>query len=171
MIVAIEGLIPDRRLTPHPAAPVPSPIPRPNIYTPEWLRERQRQAAKKPRQPIHRQSIQGMLPRSNLANPSPSRLTPPSKLSVNCRTTQAIQRPRHPPAQSKASPPCTNPIVDPERNNWVPAATGNTLDLFLDREASRRLPFSPGKAPAPAALMAKNIEFYRNNPQIVRSQF
>ncbi len=45
MIVAIEGLIPDRRLAPPPAAPVPSPIPRANIYTPEWLRERQRQAA------------------------------------------------------------------------------------------------------------------------------
>src|SRR6267154_3041303 len=44
MIVAIEGLIPDRRLSPSAAQPVAPPV-EPDIYIAPWLRKQQHQAA------------------------------------------------------------------------------------------------------------------------------
>jgi hypothetical protein len=44
MIVAIEGLIPDRRSSSS-ATPPAAPPPEPDIYTAKWLRERQHKAA------------------------------------------------------------------------------------------------------------------------------
>src|ERR1700736_1711221 len=38
MIVAIEGLVPDRRLSPSATQPAAPPVD-PDIYTPEWLRK------------------------------------------------------------------------------------------------------------------------------------
>jgi hypothetical protein len=44
MIVAIEGLIPDRRHSQTPKQP-PAPLPKPNIYVSEWLREQKEREA------------------------------------------------------------------------------------------------------------------------------
>jgi hypothetical protein len=52
MIVAIEGLIPDRRSSSSPAQPVAPPV-KPDIYAAEWLRKQQNQAAdEEPTQPV-----------------------------------------------------------------------------------------------------------------------
>ncbi len=135
MIVAIEGLIPDRRLAPPPVAPAASPIPRANIYTPEWLRERQRQVA------------EGTLPGDPTAAPEgqPGTSETPAPHAIPEPPTELRDHPGAGPTQSQ--PTLTNPIVYPERNNWVPAANGGALDLFLDRESARRLPFSPAGFP------------------------
>src|ERR1700712_421804 len=45
MIIAIEGLIPDRRQPSVAAPPAPSPVPPAKIETPEWLRRRQQSTA------------------------------------------------------------------------------------------------------------------------------
>ncbi len=145
MIVAIEGLIPDRRLAPPPAAPVPSPIPRANIYTPEWLRERQRQAAEEtpPVDPLPVDPTAAPEAEPGTSHRPQAAPEPPAELPDH--PGDLPHRPFAQPAQSQ--PTMTNPFIDPKRNNWVPAATGDALDLFLDREGSRRLPFSPWKGP------------------------
>ena len=56
MIVAIEGLIPDRRLSPSTTQPAAPPV-EPQIYQSEWLRKQQHQAAV-PRPRIKTQAIQ-----------------------------------------------------------------------------------------------------------------
>ena len=45
MIVAIEGLIPDRRLSPSATQPAAPPV-KADIYTPEWLRKQQHEPAR-----------------------------------------------------------------------------------------------------------------------------
>ncbi len=128
MIVAIEGLIPSRRLSPPAAAP--APLPRVNIFTPEWLRERQQQA----------QDGQPTEPEAVVEAPPCTPETPqPTEESASKETNLPPPQPPQ-PVQSHSTP--MNPYVHPERQSWVPAAADSSFESALAAEA-RRLPFSP----------------------------
>jgi hypothetical protein len=90
MIIAIEGLIPDRRLSP-PAAQIPKPDPAPQ------------------------------------AHPTP----PPT--TVNHTSS---------PNLDQLQPGLANPFINPEKENWVPDATGSALNIAPDGAGSHRQPFS-----------------------------
>jgi hypothetical protein len=104
MIVAIEGLIPDRRLSPSAKQPPAPPI-EPDIYQPEWLRERQQQAAG--------EESGDPVPAAE-AQPAPPQV--PGTSSPNLEPNQ---------------PSAANPRI-PDGFNWVPLATGNGFDALQD---------------------------------------
>jgi hypothetical protein len=133
MIVAIEGLIPDRRLSPSGKQPAAPPI-EAQIYTSEWLRKQQHQpAAEEPGDPVaatmEAQPAAPQVPESEPAtNPAPK------------------------PANDKSSPNFdwnepspVNPFINPPKLNRVPAATDLVFDAVLDKANSVRLSFSPDK--------------------------
>jgi hypothetical protein len=124
MIVAIEGLIPDRRLSPSGTQPAAPPV-RPQIYVSEWLRK-QRQAEGV--EPVTAEEVQPGAQQT----PQPE---PPLK-----------------PAKDEPSPNLdrnhdspVNPFIDPARLNPVPAAAGFTFDAVLDASGPLRLPMFPQK--------------------------
>jgi hypothetical protein len=62
MIVAIEGLIPDRRSSPSGTQPAAPPV-EPQIYTPEWRREQQHEpAVDEPGHPVAATEAQSAVP-------------------------------------------------------------------------------------------------------------
>jgi hypothetical protein len=131
MIVAIEGLIPDRRLSSgtQPAAP---PI-NAEMYEAEWLREQQHQPA-------------GEEPGDAVAAAAP----PPAAPQVP--ELELTPEPAPKPANGTSSPnldrnepSVVNPFINPEKLNRVPAATGYVFDAVLDKPSSLRLSFSPDK--------------------------
>ncbi len=142
MIVAIEGLIPsgtmnDRRSSPsgtHPAAP---PI-EAQIYTPEWLRRQQHQAAaEEPGDSIAAAEAQPAAPQVPDPEPAPN---------------PATAAPPPPPHRNfdrnfdRSQPSLPDPLI-PQALNRVPAATDSGFDAFLDTTSSPRQPFSVRKSP------------------------
>ena len=121
MIVAIEGLIPDRRPSPSPSAPPPV---QPKIYASEWLREQQNEAeATEPTDAVTAVEAQpGAQPPRQPTNDAPS------------------------PKPDRNQPSPANPFVHPEKLSRVPDANGGTFDAILDM-GPFRLPFSPQKRP------------------------
>jgi hypothetical protein len=134
MIVAIEGLIPDRRLSPpatHPAAP---PV-EPDTYTAEWLRKRQHQpAGNEPGDPVAPTNTQPTAPQGAHPEHAPEPTTEPAPKTANGSSFPNLD-------WNKTSP--LNPFIKPEALNRVPAATGMTYDAVLDRANPIRLSFSP----------------------------
>jgi hypothetical protein len=124
MIVAIEGLIPDRRLSPSVTQPAAPPV-RPEIYVSEWLRK-QRQA--EGADPVTAEDVQPGAQQT----PQPE---PP--------LTPAKDEPSPNFDRNHESP--VNPFIHPERLNPVPAAAGFTLDAVLDASGPLRLPMFPLK--------------------------
>jgi hypothetical protein len=133
MIVAIEGLIPDRRLSQtqnQPAAPPATA----QIYTSEWHRSQQRQA-------------EGPQPSDD-----PGDVVAASKVHADAGRPREPEPPPQPtpkPANNASSPNLVrnhssviNPFINPEKRNWVPDATGSIFDAALDATNSLRLPFS-----------------------------
>jgi hypothetical protein len=119
MIVAIEGLIPDRRLSPSVTQPAAPPV-EPDIYASKWRREQQHQpVAEEPGDPV------------DAAKTSPA--------------APGVPEPEPKPANHTASPSPANPFINPVRTNWVPDATGYVFDAVLDKASSVRRPFSPDK--------------------------
>ena len=124
MIVAIEGLIPDRRLSPsgtHPAAP---PV-KAEIYSAAWRRQQPQAAVEEPGGSVAATPAEPAVPQA----PDPE---PPPPLRRNLDPNQ---------------PSLANPFINPPQLNRVPAATGSLLDAVLDTAGSPRLPFSLKKGP------------------------
>jgi hypothetical protein len=124
IVVAIEGLIPDRRLappaTPHAAQPVQA-----QFYTAEWLRKQQH-ASEDPGDPVAATKTQPAAPQVPDLEPAPK--------TANDLSSPNLDR-------NQSSP--LNPFIKPEALNRVPAATGLVFDAVLDRANPIRLSFSP----------------------------
>jgi hypothetical protein len=121
MIVAIEGLIPDRRLSPSAKQPAAPPIDV-DIYEPEWLRERQRQAACEESGAV---AEAPPVPDPEPA-PNPDTDVPPLPVESNFDRNQ----------------PSLADALIPQALSRVPLATGNGFLDLLGANSSPRLPFS-----------------------------
>jgi hypothetical protein len=138
MIVAIEGLIPSgmnaRRFSPSAAQPAAPPV-EPDIYTAEWLRKQQLQAAgEKPGDPVVTAETQPAAPQ-----PAPARRGVPEPEP----TPEPAPKPAN-DTSSPSQPSLANPFLNPEILNRVPAATNSAFDL-LDKATSLRRSFSPDR--------------------------
>jgi hypothetical protein len=124
MIVAIEGLIPDRRPSPSGKQPAAPPV-EVDIYTAEWLRNQQHQAAgEEPAVPVAAAEDQPAEP------PSERTPTPANEPSSNL---------------DRIEPIVANPFINPAKTNWVPDATGLVFDAVLNPPKSLRLSLSPDR--------------------------
>jgi hypothetical protein len=137
MIVAIEGLIPDRRRSPSGTQPTAPPI-EPDIYSPPWLRERQRQAAgEEPGDAVaaaEAQSDAAQVPDLESAPslaPDPANDAPPPPPNRNYDHNQ---------------PSLPDPII-PLPMNRVPLAEDRGFHALLDPTSSPRQPFSIKRGP------------------------
>jgi hypothetical protein len=132
MIVAIEGLIPDRRSSPSGTQPKAPPV-EPDIYIPEWLRKQQHQAAgEDPGDAIAAAEAQPNTPQVPNPESAPGLAPKPA--------TDAS------PNLDRKEPSVANPFINPVRTNWVPDATGHVFDAVLDPAGSSlRLPVTRGR--------------------------
>jgi hypothetical protein len=140
MIAAIEGLIPDRRLSPSATQSTAPPV-EPDIYTSEWLRKQQNQAAgEEPGDAVAAEAEPGapqvpdLEPASNPA-PKPATGVPPAPPEPNYGWDFD---------RNQTSLP--DPLI-PQRLNRVPQATGSGFDAGLDPTSSLRQPFSIKRGP------------------------
>jgi hypothetical protein len=135
MILAIEGLIPDRRLSPSRTQPAAPPV-EPDIYSPDWLRKQQHE------------------PASEESGDPVAATTQPAALQVSDPELDPKPTPKPAPTSAndwsfpnldpKPTSPL-NPFIKPQAQNRVPAATGLTFDAVLDRVDPIRLSFSPDR--------------------------
>jgi hypothetical protein len=132
MIVAIEGLIPDRRLSPSGSQPAAPPV-EPDIYASKWRREQQHEpASEEPGDPVADTKTQPAAPHVPEPGPTPE---PAPKLAND---TSSLNLDRN---QTSIA----NPFINPERLSRVPGATDFAFDAILDKANSVRLSFSPDK--------------------------
>jgi hypothetical protein len=132
MIVAIDGLIPDRRLSPSGAQPAAPPV-KADIYTSEWLRKQQHQhAGEGPGDPIAATETQPDAPQIPEPEPIP-------ELAPQLANDTASPNP------DRNQPTLANPFINPEKLNRVPDATGYAFDAVLDKASSLRRSFSPDR--------------------------
>jgi hypothetical protein len=130
MIVAIEGLIPDRRLSPSGTQPAAPPV-KAEIYEAEWLRKQQHQAAgEEPGDAVAPAEAQPDAPQVPEPEPAPE----PAPTPANATSFPNLDR-------NQPSP--VNPFINPVSSNWVPDATGYVFDAVLDKAGPLRLPVSP----------------------------
>jgi hypothetical protein len=132
MIIAIEGLIPDRRLSSSGTQPAAPPA-EAQTDSAQWLREQQHQPA-------------GEEPGDALAAAEP----PPAAPQVP--EPELTPEPAPKPANYTWSPnldrkesSVANPFINPEKLNRVPAATDYVFDAVLDKAGSLSLSLSPDK--------------------------
>jgi hypothetical protein len=144
MIVAIEGLIPDRRLTPSAAQPAAPPV-KADIYEAEWLGKHQHQpACEEPSDPTAATE-----PQPAASQPAPARRGVPEP---ELRPSLAAAAPTSQPDQNleqnldRNQPGLPTPLL-PGGANWVPQATGSGLDAFRHAASSLTQPFSIKKGP------------------------
>ncbi len=129
MIAAIEGFIPDRRLSPFGTQPV-APSVKPHIYPSEWLREQQNQpVGEEPGDPVAAMKTKPAAPQV----PEPELTPEPAPKLGNHTSSPNLDRPQPSPA---------NPFINPERPNRVPLAAEGIFDLAMDTISSLRMPFS-----------------------------
>ncbi len=129
MIAAIEGLIPDRRLTPSATQPVAQPV-KANIYEAEWLRKQQHQpACEEPSDPIA------------VTEPQPAASQPAPPAAPTPQPDQNLEQNLDP-----GQPGLPTPFL-PTGANWVPQATGSGFDAFRHAASSLTQPFSIKKGP------------------------
>ena len=132
MIVAIEGLIPDRRFSPSGTQPAAPPV-EADIYKSEWLRKQEHQpVGEEPTDPIAATKTQPPAPQVPEPEPIPE---PAPKLPNDTLS----------PNPDRNQPTLANPFTNPEKLNRVPDATGYTFDAVLDKANSIRLSFSPDR--------------------------
>ena len=141
MIVAIEGLIPDRRLSPSGTQPAAPPI-NAQIYESEWLRKQQHQAAgEEPVDAVAAAEAQPAAPQVPDPEPAPN----PAPKLVN-------DAPPPPPDRNddrnfdRNQPSLPDPLIPPALNR-VPLSTGSGFHAPLDATSSPRQPFSLKKDP------------------------
>jgi hypothetical protein len=137
MIVAIEGLIPDRRHSPPATQPVAPPV-KADISTAEWLRKQQHQSGvEDPGDPVaataQAQPAAPQVPEPKPAtNPAPK----PAPKQANDKSFPQLDR-------NQPSP--VNPFINPPKLNRVPGATDLIFDAVLDNPNALRLSFPPDK--------------------------
>jgi hypothetical protein len=133
MIVAIEGLIPDRRLSPPGTQPAASPVEL-QIYGSACRREQQHQpTAEDPGDPVAATTV---------AQPAAPQV-PESEAATNPAPKPANDTSS--PNLDRNEPSLINPFINPEKLNRVPDATDFVFDAVLDKANSVRLSFSPDK--------------------------
>jgi hypothetical protein len=136
MIVAIEGLIPDRRLSPSGTQPAAPPV-KAQTYRSEWLREQQHQpVGEEPGDPVAGTETPSAASRVPHPEPAPEPTPEPGVALANGTSSPNLDRPQ---------PGLANPFINSERLNRVPAATDCVFDPVLDKASSLRLSFSPDK--------------------------
>ncbi|HET6218877.1 MAG TPA: hypothetical protein VFE27_17780 [Acidobacteriaceae bacterium] len=136
MIVAIEGLIPDRRPSPSGTQPAAPPV-KAQIYESAWLRKQQHQAAaEEPGDPVAAMEAQPVAPQVPHPVPAPEPTPEPAPKPANDTSSPNLD-------WNQPSP--VNPFINPVGMNWVPEATGHIFDAVLDKASSLRLSFSPDK--------------------------
>ena len=117
MIVAIEGLIPDRRRSPAPAPPAAPPA-KPQIYIGEPYRRPQHQAED---------------------------TTPDAAATVDDVQPAAPQASEPKPAETDNQSPAAIPEpIYPQAQHWIPDATGATGHANLYPAGPHKLPVRPG---------------------------
>jgi hypothetical protein len=133
MIVAIEGLIPDRRLSPSVTQPAAPPPVKAQFYKSQWLRDQQHQpVAEEPGDPIAATKTPPAAPQV----PHPEPTLKPAAARANDTSTPKLDLPQ---------PTFANPFINSKSLNWVPDATDCVFDAVLDKASSVRLAFSPDK--------------------------
>jgi hypothetical protein len=126
MIVAIEGLIPNRRLSPPATPPAALPV-EPDIYQAEWLRNQQHQSGvEQPGDPAAATKTQPAAPQ--VSDPKPKAES--AQKSATNSSFPNLDR-------NQTSP--LNPFIKPDTMNRVPDATNFALDAILDRANPSRL--------------------------------
>jgi hypothetical protein len=150
MIVAIEGLIQsgtmnDRRFSPSGNQPAAPPI-NAQIYTSEWRREQQHQAAgEEPGDAVAAAEAQP-------AAPQVPDLEPASNPAPNPAPKTATGAPPAPPERNydwdfdRNQPSLADPLI-PQALNRVPLATDSGFNALMDSTSSPRQPFSLKKGP------------------------
>jgi hypothetical protein len=113
MIVAIEGMIPDRRATPSPTQPPPVKA---DIYTAKWLREQQNL-------PVDDEPTDLIAPTKTQPDPAPVPETANESAAPNLDQNQ---------------PTPANPFLNPGSPNWVPDAGPFRLPVLPAKRFSRR---------------------------------
>jgi hypothetical protein len=132
MIVAIEGLIPDRRLSPSGTQPAAPPV-EPDIYASKWRRKQQHQpAGEEPTDPVAVTEVQPAASQDPEPEPNPE---PAPKLANETSS----------PNLHRNQPSLANPFINPGSPNWVPAATDFAFDAVLNKASSLRPSFSLDK--------------------------
>jgi hypothetical protein len=132
MIVAIEGLIPDRRLSHFGTQPAAPPV-NADIYTSAWLRKQEHQpVGEEPRDPVAATKTPPDAPQVPEPEPAPE----PAPTPANDTSS---------PNLDHNQPSVANPFINPVTPNWVPDATGYVFDAVLDKAGPLRLSFSPDR--------------------------
>ena len=132
MIVAIEGLIPTRRVSPTETQPAAPPVEAP-FYKSQWLREPQHQAAdEEPGDPVAATKTPPAAPQVPHPEPKPE----PAAARANDTSSPNLDLPQ---------PSLANPFINSKSLSWVPDATGGVFDAVLDKAGSVRWAFSLDK--------------------------
>ena len=135
MIIAIEGLIPDRRSSPSGTQPAAPPV-KAQIYEAEWLRKQQHQSAVQPGEdPGDPVAAQNPTRRAPGPHPEPAPEPTPEPAAALANDTSSPNLNRNPPSP-------LNPFINSKSLNWVPEATGGLFDAILDKASSLRQSFS-----------------------------
>jgi hypothetical protein len=144
MIAAIEGLIPDRRLSPSGKQPA-APTVKADIYEAEWLGKQQHQpACEEPSDPIPATE-----PQPAASQPAPaSRGVPEPEHRPGLAAAAPTSQPDQNLEQSldRNQPGLPTPLV-PRGANWIPQATGSGIDVPRHAASSLTQPFSIKKGP------------------------
>jgi hypothetical protein len=144
MIVAIEGLIPDRRLSSSATQPAAPPV-EPDIYRAAWLRKQQQQAAgEDPGDAVAAAEAQPAAPQ-----PAPARRgVPDPEPAPNPAPKLPNDAPPPPPERDfdRNQPSLAGPLIPPAMNR-VPLAEDRGFHALLDAISSPRQPFSLKKGP------------------------
>ena len=140
MIVAIEGLIPDRRLSPSATQPAAPPV-EPDIYPAEWLRKQQHQAAgEEPADTVAAAEAQPAVPQ-----PAPApRGVPDLEPDPNPPLPSPGQNDDR---NSDRNQPSLPDSLIPPALNRIPLSTDSGFHALLDPSSSPRQPFSLRKGP------------------------
>jgi hypothetical protein len=118
MIVAIEGLVPDRRLSPSATQPAVPPV-KAQIYESQWRRKQQHQpVGEEPGDPVAGTKTPPAAPQVPHPEPAPEPTPEPAPELANDTSSPNLD-----PKQPRPA----NPFINPERLNWVPEATGCDL--------------------------------------------
>jgi hypothetical protein len=149
MIAAIEGLIPDRRLSPSATQPAAPPL-KAQIYQAAWLRKQQQEAGEESGDPVAAAETQPGAPHAAHQAAHPESAPEPAPNPAPKPATDA------PPPHSALNPdrnfdrnqpnPAAAPLI-PTALNRLPDATNSGLDVYLDTVSSSRQPFSIRKNP------------------------
>jgi hypothetical protein len=145
MIVAIEGLIPDRRHSASGTQPAAPPV-EPDIYASKWRREQQHQpVGEEPTDPVaaaetgpDASQVPEPEPAANPA-PTPATDTPPPPPGLNFARNFDRNSDRNQPSLA-------DPVI-PQPMNRVPLAEDSDFNALLGTISSPRQPFSMKKGP------------------------